>query len=198
MSIIKSIKAYWNKSRQTKTVVLSITGVAIILMTGVVTSGVVWHNKPSFCATCHTPMSQYVEGYQSGDKALLITQHANSEDKLVCLDCHEPTLGDQAVQSYRWVTGHYYFPLDEQKFGTRSFCLSPDCHIESEIIEATKDYNDLAPPFNQHDPRHGKQQCYNCHTMHGQSVLTCNQCHNLKLPDGWIAPKVTGEVVIDQ
>ncbi len=203
MFTIGSFKAYWKKSPGSKVFVLGAAAVVVLGMAGMVTGGVVWHQKPSFCATCHTPMGNFVKGYQSGDRTLMITGHAtgkstkgtrttnSAKTTQVCLDCHKPTIGRQVVQGSHWVTGNYDLPLKPQLVGTRNFCLSPGCHIEAEVIKATKDYGG-AVSYNQHDPRHGKLECYRCHSMHGPSVLMCNQCHNLKLPDGWISPPPMG------
>ena len=186
--------------------------VALLILT---VGGWVWHQKPSFCAVCHTPMKSHVQGYNSGDKTLMITPHAtgktvHSGDKplttapqvtgktaLSCLNCHEQTIKQQATEALHWMTGNYEFPLKQRAFGTRGACLATGCHIEAKIIEATKDYGG-AVRYNQHDPRHGKQQCDRCHSVHGKSVLMCNQCHNLKLPAGWVSPQVTGVVTAKQ
>ncbi|MBN2589731.1 MAG: cytochrome c3 family protein [Sedimentisphaerales bacterium] len=203
-------KSLWEKSRNKKLFVLINVGVVTIVLAGLTTGGVIWHAQPGFCATCHTPMHEYVKGYKSGDTSLMVTphaigksiihpedeslmasQHANGESSLNCLECHEPTIKEQLTEASHWITGNYYFPLDKRDFGTRSFCLSAECHDEADIIKATENYGG-AIPFNQHDPRHGKMECNRCHSVHGKSVLMCNQCHNLKLPDGWIAPSSTG------
>ncbi len=198
------------KSHRRMRLTLGAAGVVLVVLAGLVTGGLAWHEKPSFCATCHTPMKSYFDGYKGGDKTLMITPHAtgetllHSDDKtltntlhttgtktLSCLDCHKPTIQEQVTEGLYWVTGNYEFPLKQRVFGTRSFCLSAGCHDEADIMKATKDYGGAAS-FNQHDPRHGKQECYRCHSMHGKSVLMCNQCHKLKLPDGWFSPPATG------
>ena len=207
-------KALWKKSQNKKLFVLINAGIVVFVFAGLTTGGVIWHAQPGFCGTCHTPMNKYVENFKSGDTTLMITPHATGEslihakdetsiavhhDKnegpIKCLECHDTTIKEQLTEGKHWLTGNYYFPLEERKFGTREFCLSPECHNEDEIIKATENYGG-AIPFNQHDPRHGKMECYRCHSMHGKSVLSCNQCHNLKLPEGWIEPQVNG--VIDK
>jgi hypothetical protein len=190
--MIDSLKTYWKKSGRSKLLVLGAAGIVLFAAAGMVTGGVVWHEKPGFCATCHTPMGGYVKGYQSGDKTLMITAHATGKTTYVCLDCHKPTIKEQVAQASHWVSGDYTFPLDHQAFGTRSFCLSAGCHVEADVIKGTKDYGG-AVSYNQHDPRHGKLECNSCHSMHGQSSLMCNQCHNLKLPAGWTTPPPMGK-----
>jgi len=179
-------------SRKTWTM-LGAASVILVVLVAVMAGGSTWHEKPGFCAVCHTPMQGYVEGYQSGDKTLMITQHAKAEKSMNCLDCHDPGIKEQATEAVHWVTGDYVFPLQQREFGTRGFCLASGCHDEGKITEATKDY-DGAQGYNPHDPRHGKLECMRCHVMHGQSIQMCNQCHKLKLPEGWIEPEVNGEI----
>jgi Zn-finger protein len=165
----------------------------LVVLVALMAGGWIWHKKPSFCAVCHTPMKSYVDGYKGGDKTLMITQHATGANVVSCLDCHDPKIKQQATEAFHWVTGNYVFPLKRRTFGTRGFCLASGCHDEAKIIKATKDYGGAAP-YNLHDPRHGKQECYRCHLTHGKSVLMCNQCHKLKLPNGWVSPSVNGVV----
>jgi hypothetical protein len=164
----------------------------VVVVAGV--GGLVWHNSPSFCGTlCHRPMASYVEGYESGDAALLITTH--KDNQYTCLDCHEATIADQFEEASKYVTGDYTVPLAPSGIGTRGFCL--DCHEMEAIISATDDYsgvsaagvagayNGLNNGVNPHQSHMGELQCDSCHSMHGESVLTCNECHFLPLPEGW-------------
>ncbi len=172
---------------------------ALIVLAAAATGGAVWHRKPSACGVCHTPMADYVEGYRRGEQSLMITQHAQAETPLVCLDCHETEIAGDAVRAARWVTGDYEFPLPMATMGTRPFCLESGCHDEAEMLEATESLKPAnmtggAADFDPHDSRHGRQECSRCHTMHGKSVLLCNQCHNLEPPEGWVSPAVTGQV----
>jgi hypothetical protein len=181
------------KSPRRTWLTLVAVGVVLVVLAALVASGLVWHEKPSFCAVCHTPMKSYVDSYQGGDKTLMITQHSTGKTVLSCLDCHKTTIKQDATEAFHWVTGNYEFPLKPRAFGTRGSCLTSGCHDEADIIKKTKDYGGAAP-YNLHDPRHGKQECYRCHTMHGKSVLMCNQCHKLKMPKGWVSPSITGVV----
>jgi len=71
-------------------------GAVGVVLVSLAAGGLVWHQSPSFCnAACHTPMDAYVQGYDSGDTAILVTAHAEGPQGLSCLDCHEPTLGQQ-------------------------------------------------------------------------------------------------------
>jgi hypothetical protein len=204
------------KSPRRTWLTLGASGVTLVVLVAfvvIMAGGWVWHKKPSFCAVCHTPMKSYVDGYKGGDDTLMITPHATGEtilhrgDKTLttttppatgktvvsCLDCHEPKIKQETTEAFHWMTGNYVFPLKQRKLGTSGFCLASGCHDEAKIIKATKDYGGVAP-YNVHDPRHGKQECYRCHLTHRKSVLMCNQCHKLKLPKGWVAPAVNGVV----
>ena len=172
---------------------LGMAGVALVVLAALMTGGAAWHEKPGFCGVCHVPMQGYVDGYLSGDKTLMITRHASAEKAMNCLDCHNPGIKEQATEALHWVTGDYLFPLKQRGFATRGFCLASGCHDEGKIIDATKDYGG-AERYNPHDPRHGRLECMRCHVMHGQSKQMCNQCHKLKLPQGWIAPAANGVI----
>lgn len=195
---MKLIDLFKNKKYSTrrKKWLLVIVPLGVILsLSGLVTGGVIWHEQPGFCTSCHTPMGNYVDNYFAGDSTLLITKHASCDSlPMRCLDCHESVLTEQLREGVHWVSGNYTYPLEKRNFGTRSFCLTEGCHIEAKIIEATKDHENSLFAYNQHDPRHGKLECNTCHSMHGESVFSCNQCHKFEMPAGWIAPQPNGEI----
>ena len=177
-------------------------GIGALVVVALTAGGRAWHRQPGFCGLCHTPMTSYVQGYSSGDDALMITPHAKGKKSLRCLDCHKQTLKEEMTEAVHWITGNYDYPLKKREFGTRAFCLASGCHDEGEILKATKDkkmakaantIGDSAE-YNQHDPRHGKQACNRCHSVHGKSVLLCNQCHKLQAPKGWRSPASNGVV----
>lgn len=170
-----------------------IPGVALIVLALLMSGGVAWHRNPGSCAVCHEPMKRYVDSYQSGDRTLMVTAHAAGRTLLVCLDCHETEFKKDVARGVNWVTGNYKHPLEPREFGTREFCLKSGCHDEASIIKATQNYGG-ANSYNQHDPHHGKLQCYCCHSAHGKSVFMCNRCHNLKLPAGWVTPSMAGKM----
>lgn len=198
MKILNFKKDNNNKSPRRFWSIFIMMAVIIVALSGLVTGGVIWHEQPGFCTMCHTPMKDYVDNYFAGDTTLMITQHASGDSIYKCLDCHESNLGEQLREGSHWLTGNYTFPLEKREFGTRSFCLTTGCHVEEEIIEATQNEYKSLFSYNQHDPRHGKQDCYNCHSMHGESVFSCNQCHNYELPEGWISPQPNGEIISQQ
>ncbi len=183
------------KSKFTVPKFLILAAVLVVVLSGLGTGGVYWHDQPQFCANCHTPMTQYVDNYYGGDTTLMITRHAMADTvSLRCLDCHAQTLDQQLSEGAHWITGNYTFPLEKREIGTRSFCMTAGCHVEAEIIKATTSNHNMSFAFSQHDPRHGKQECYSCHSMHGQSVYSCNQCHHFELPEGWISPQPNGAI----
>lgn len=172
-----------------------ITAVIVVAISGMVTGGMAWHEQPGFCTSCHTPMNSYVENYFGGDTTLMITAHAKGDStSFRCLDCHSQKLNEQLTEGAHWLTGNYTFPLEKRQLGTRSFCMTAGCHVEEEIIKATTNTQEMSFAFSQHDPRHGKQECYTCHSMHGESVYSCNQCHHFELPEGWVSPEPNGVV----
>lgn len=180
------------KKRPRKTLI--IVGAFALAVAAVGVGGIIWHNSPGFCGTiCHTPMSSYVEGFTSGDPTLLVTTHVREGQE--CLDCHKATLGEQIAEAQVWVAGDFATPLEPSGIGTRDFCL--ECHDLKEIMEATDDYaglyargisvgfQGLARGLNPHRSHMEHLQCGDCHQMHQSSVMQCNECHYLPLPEGW-------------
>lgn len=187
-------KPVGDKSKRRMPRILIIAAVIVVALSGFV-GGKHWHDQPGFCANCHSPMNEYVENYYGGDTTLMITRHAMADTvSLKCLDCHSQKLNEQLTEGAHWLTGNYTFPLKKRELGTRSFCMTAGCHVEEEIIKATTNTQEMSFAFSQHEPRHGKQECYTCHSMHGQSVYSCNQCHHFKLPEGWISPQPNGVI----
>ena len=192
---LQEIKNKTNKPGRKISMMVITSFITIVVLSSLLTGGVIWHQQPGFCKSCHTPMNTYVKNYNGGDTTMLITKHAMGDSiKYKCVDCHESKLIEQTREGMHWVTGNYTYPLEKRKFGTRSFCMSAGCHVESKIIAATKNHKNTLFAYNQHDPRHGKQECYNCHSMHGKSVFRCNQCHKFELPKGWISPQPNGVI----
>jgi hypothetical protein len=176
--------------------------IGVLAAIALTTAGLAWHRQPGFCGLCHTPMTNYVQGYKSGDDTLMITPHVKGKKTVRCLDCHKQTVKEEITEAVHWLTSDYEYPLKKREFGTRAFCLTSGCHDEEDILKATKDkkmakaINAIgdAVEYNQHDSRHGKQACFQCHSVHGKSVLLCNQCHKLKEPKGWTSPAPNGVV----
>ena len=194
--LLHKTKNKGNKAPCRTWMILLVAIASVIVLSGLVTGGKAWHDQPGFCTSCHTPMNNYVENYYGGDTTIMITRHATGDTIFKCVDCHSQKLNEQLIQGAHWLTGNYTFPLQKRQFGTRSFCLTEGCHVEAKIIEATTAKHNMSFAFSQHDPRHGKQECYTCHSMHGQSVYSCNQCHHFELPEGWISPQPNGIVAV--
>lgn len=135
-------------------------------------------DNPEFCSNCHI-MEPYYESWN--DSNLLAHQHAVSENKLECHDCHEPKLSTQIEEGYKFVTGNYQDPLEKREY-SRDFCLK--CH-DWESVKAATDFGDSNP----HDSHKGEQECNACHNMHRQSEVMCAECHHFswmdELDDSW-------------
>lgn len=169
-----------------------VAGVIVVVAAVAGIAGWIWHEQPSFCGTvCHNVMGSYVEGYESGDPSLLVSQHAQLND--TCLDCHEPTIGEQMSELGAYVAGAYRIPLEESGIGTREFCMRAGCHDDWDaVVEATSNWKGTetvynpAGIYNPHDNHRGDSDCGSCHQVHGQSKLYCVECHNMDVPEGWI------------
>ncbi|MCI8367804.1 MAG: cytochrome c3 family protein [Eggerthellaceae bacterium] len=187
-----------------------IIAVAVVAVVAVVAGAGfwVWHEQPSFCgAICHTPMSAYVEMYEadasgpvadkwgnqvSDPSAMMSVSHA--QEGMDCLDCHEPTLGQQMSEGAHWVTGDYEFPLQERNTtdlvaalgkSPDEFCLNEACHnmTRADLEEATADMG----LYNPHSAHHMEFDCGTCHKAHRASVMYCTQCHaSAEVPEGWL------------
>lgn len=166
---------------------LIVAASAAVVLVALVAGGLVWHEQPGFCAAiCHTPMDMYVDGYNGGDTALLVTVH-KTEAQLECLDCHESNLSQQVTEGMSWVSGNYSYPLEQRKLATRDACLG-ECHDAEEIINATADWGG-EDGVNPHDSHEGDQACGLCHAVHRTSTFYCNSCHNWEQPEGWVEPE---------
>lgn len=111
------------------------------------------------------------------------------------MSCHVPTIGEQVSEGMAWITGNYYYPLEERDVdqlvearGLESgdeFCLNESCHnlTREDLIKATSELGN----YNPHSPQHSEQECSSCHKAHRASVNACTQCHSESyVPDGWL------------
>ncbi|NTU89133.1 MAG: cytochrome c3 family protein [Actinobacteria bacterium] len=167
-----------------------VLGVIAVVVVAAAVAATVWHEQPSFCnAICHSPMDSYVEGYYSGDSALLVTAH--SAAGFECLDCHEPVMSEQIAEGIKWLQGDFSDPLKASRIGTVDFCYT--CHNDGdastgvdwdEIVASTVDYGGTAR--NPHDSHQGLIDCGQCHQMHDDSNLYCKKCHSeIATPENW-------------
>lgn len=65
---------------------------------------------------------------------------------------------------------------------SNKFCLS--CHKRDVINEANEDFAGLEG-VNPHKSHLEAGDCISCHSVDGTSTLSCNECHDIPLPDGW-------------
>ena len=179
----------------------------------------VWHESPSFCgAICHASMDGYVPTYESEpgtasvDKwgnevkdasAMMAATHRAYGD-VTCLDCHKPTLTEQATEGVNFMTGGYTAPLSERNLDNLTayenyddnteFCLNESCHnmSKSDLTQATSNLT-----RNPHSWHHFQYTCTDCHKSHRASVLVCTTCHDdsyADIPDGWLSAQEASEL----
>lgn len=205
--------------------------VAVVVVVAVAAVGFnAWHATPEFCgAICHTPMDAYVFTYTEGNtdkygnaldesqaKGMMAYMHktvANESGNTAaaCLDCHEPTIGEQVTEGIHWVTGDFevagenangdvilysrtYDQLTEARgSNAEGLCLNSRCHVNadgsvmqrSDLEEATAE---LSATRNPHWAQHGAVDCGTCHKGHSQSLNYCSQCHeDAPIPEGWLS-----------
>lgn len=200
----KPIKA---KRGPRRDIVVAVVAVVVLVAAG--TGLWTWHEQSSFCgAICHTPMMGYLDTFEtdsseptmdkwgnevSDASSMLAVTHARLGK--TCLDCHEPTLGEQVTEGVSWVTGGYSFPLDERTTedlteatdkDSDEFCLNDSCHnlTREDLVELTADRG----LYNPHLSHHEELDCGTCHKAHRASVLACSQCHaSAEVPEGWLS-----------
>jgi len=146
------------------------TGVAFAVMEKI-------SDNPAFCASCHN-MQSYYDSYH--DSNLLAHKHA--EAGVSCHDCHEPLVTQQVDEGIKYVTGNFETPLEKRQFSNDN-CLK--CH-NMKVVRTKTDFEESNP----HESHQGKQNCYECHSMHRQSSVMCTErCHSFNwaknLPDNW-------------
>lgn len=200
-----------------KALVVTSVCVAIAAVAGVMLWE--WHETPSFCnAICHAPQDPINATYdgvpgQSGcDKwgnpvedmgDLLVVSH--KQQGLGCMDCHEPTLGQQITEGFHWVQGNFEYPLNERSLtdlnhylqmdDPASFCLNESCHnmTRADLVAATTAMGQRNPHVT--EPRHQRLECSDCHKSHRQSVNACSRCHeDAPIPDGWLSAQEAAQL----
>ena len=200
------------KRGKARIIILVIVIVIVLLFGGAGIAYAATHNDPHFCnAICHVPMDAYVESYYEGTSVVEVQSSSSSsssnsnmvlgavvhrEAEVICLDCHEPDLGEQISEGMKWLTGNYNVPLrpfrivnGTPKEGTSDksaveFCLRSGCHDVTSIEELKKLFtNQERDP---HNASHGASNCSDCHKIHEPSVMVCAQCHgDAVVPEGW-------------
>lgn len=92
--------------------------------------------------------------------------------------------GESAPATGSLLAVHSVGQLDGTDEYSNKLCLS--CHPRDTINEATEDYGGTEG-FNPHKSHYDAGDCLNCHSIDGQSVLLCDECHTEDVPEGWIA-----------
>lgn len=198
---------------------------AVLIVVGI--GFTVWHEQPSFCgAICHKSMNPYLVNYEqeqgvegfdkygnevSNTNAIMAVIHRENDttakSTITCLNCHEPTIAEQASEGLAWITGNYLEPLNEKTLGdltswrdsaSTTFCANQNCHNYLVGSDGSIDYKRLEQAtmdmeFNPHRQYHSAQiDCGTCHKGHRASVQACTSCHqheNEPIPDGWVTWK---------
>ncbi|MDR2036053.1 MAG: cytochrome c3 family protein [Coriobacteriales bacterium] len=215
-SAVNAQKEKKPKKKGKKRVVLWVVVIVLVVIFG--GGGTVYatqHSNPLFCnAVCHSPMEPYVQSYLEGTSVvaeqanlkypLTVTIHKDSDQEVVCLDCHPDGLDVQISEGISWITGDYSVPLepltltvkDPKKATERSgvkTCLVAGCHEGISSLDELKEFT-ANRSRNPHSNHNGDLACTTCHKAHEQSVLFCTQCHEYEtdgktkivVPDGWL------------
>ncbi len=190
-------------------------GVSVVIILLAACGFTVLHEQPSFCnAICHAPQDPINATYEgnSGEAGvdkwgnpvedmgdLLVVAHKENGD-MVCLDCHEATMGQQVTEGVLWISGNYDYPLDERTLtdlnhyvkadDPNEFCLNESCHnmTYEDLAKTTESYGEYNPHIT--EDRHQELECGDCHKAHRQSVNACSRCHDdgeITIPDGWLS-----------
>ena len=212
--------------------VIAVVVVAVLAVAGV--GAWKWHETPEFCAAfCHN-MDEYLDTYAqekgvagvdkwgnevSNTSAMVATLHASNattgKSTVACMDCHHAVIGQQVSEGVHWVTGNYYYPLDELvgeeltvwwEEPEDRFCANENCHVILQGPDGTVNRDKLEAmtaveygTFNPHAQHHEgiQHSCTSCHKGHRASVLTCTGCHEdeFSLPEGWITYQQNEELI---
>jgi nitrate/TMAO reductase-like tetraheme cytochrome c subunit len=137
-------------------------------------------DQPEFCASCHN-MQKYYDSWHDGK--LLASSHGKAGVK--CHDCHTASMAQQIEEGISYITNDYDDPMKKRQFPNEN-CTK--CH-DMDKVKAKTVFADKKGPVNPHDAHVGEQNCYECHSMHQESLLSCTECHTPqwmnKLPDYW-------------
>ena len=120
---------------------------------------------------------QYAETYFTADDDSVMGIHR--ELGYTCVSCHPNSGGDDP-------------DAIESTSGTQTTCTPTGCHDNwDEIVESTSDYTGTVTVYNKtgiynpHENHRSPADCGECHKMHSAQVMTCAECHNVEVPDGW-------------
>lgn len=77
---------------------------------------------------------------------------------------------------------HIAGQLDDADEYPNKLCLS--CHDRETINAKNDDYAGIEG-FNPHQAHLAAGDCVSCHSVDSTSTLSCNECHDAPLPEGW-------------
>lgn len=129
------------------------------------------HNN-NYCAACH---QEYFDTWENPDTDYALA-HVHNQMGVSCQRCHQRTFGESIAEVGNYITGNYYYPLPTSEVSMDK-CFA--CH---------GDYAEIIPPLataltgeqrNPHDGHWGELECYECHFAHQDSVVYCDQCHEI-------------------
>lgn len=80
------------------------------------------------------------------------------------------------------MAAHSAGELDKTEDYSNKLCLS--CHPRDVISQANENYQGIEG-FNPHKAHLAAGDCVSCHSVDGTSTMSCNECHDAPLPEGW-------------
>lgn len=173
-----------------KKLTIAVIAVAVVAVLGIGLWS--WGTSPSFCsALCHSPLDNYVAGYYEGDAGKAVTVHAKAG--MNCLDCHDRSTARQLGEFAHWATDSYQvddegFLVKDESMLTKEFCTREGCHVWENVVDSTWGFAGNDEQYNPHaSHQDGSITCNDCHKVHRTSELYCAKCHNMELPEGWVA-----------
>lgn len=168
-----------NRSSALRRACIAATGIALI-------AGALCGAQASIAGTLETNMLdnesmdktvQYAESYFSASDNSLMGVHR--ELGYTCVACHPTSDGSDPTSI-------------ESTSGTRTTCMTSGCHDDWDtIVEATSDYAGTVAVYNKtgiynpHENHRSPADCGECHKAHSPQVMTCAECHNVEVPEGW-------------
>ena len=183
----KKVRLSLSKNKRGTIAVIIVAAVAVL---GV--AGYTWSTTPGFCSSlCHSPMANYVAGYDSGDPGLGITVHKAAG--MNCLSCHDRSTVRQLGEFAHWATDSYQvdeegFLVKDESMLTKEFCTREGCHTWDAVVDSTWGFAGNDEKYNPHaSHQDGSITCNDCHKIHTTNELYCAKCHDMELPEGWVA-----------
>ncbi len=182
-----------------RTLVVALSGMAILGVGGYDGTLKVFHDDPQLCAMCHV-IQPYYKSWLGSDfldyrhtlKGRTVKESivAGFDHKdVVCKDCHYAPPQQLVGELWNYFTGNYMNPLTERRFDTVE-CVK--CHNDNaQLIKLTANlelkYPNLPKPgWNPHASHFGEIDCRVCHRVHRPSVDFCSTCHGTTMTGpGW-------------